>query len=757
MNLASPSMHSRILIAASLLAGLASIADAQAPSATTAPAATANQTSNSLEEIIVTAQKRSERLQDVPVTITALSADFLQKTGVERMSDLPTAVPGLVWSNQGAWIEPNIRGVYTNVAAIGSGSPIAIYLDGIYQPSQSGTIFNLPDVRDVEVLKGPQGTLFGRNATGGAIAIYTRDPSFTPTGDINVSAGAYEGDSVKTAGHYNVNGYVSGPLVSDTLAGGLSAAYDTTNGFTTDDVDGSRQGKIQSSMVRGKLLWKPSDSVQILGTAFYSQSEDQVGEEAVPQNGVTAASLYPGSILPSNQPWHFTFQGPVPGAWSNIKGASLKATMDFSAGTLTSLTGFTQSNVYVSVPIGAAYAPACQLAFVCINGIVIPRDQAVSQEFDFASKKWGGFSYIAGVYGLYDNQREHDSYNGGEFSDDSTIITHAGAIFGEGTYAFTDQFSAVAGVRVSRDSLNAKGRDGGPFGGYPPPGPPAGPFVQYGDRSWDSATPRASLQYKFTPDLMTYFTYSQGFKAGVVSGQLPHPGPGEPFPQPADPEKISAYEVGMKATGDAYSANLAAFYYDYKDLQVEVFNTTTFSTIPENATTAEIYGLDFGGTAKLNEWFQVRLSGTWLPTAKYKEFDHATAYLPPLSLQTGGLTTDTNYNASNSRMLVTPKFTGTIAGTYGQNFNWGRFEATSNLYYSTGYRWEYTDTITTGPYALVGANLTFSPNVNRFKYTLYGKNITNRAYVQGALPTAAANIIYWNLAREIGVTVGYSF
>jgi iron complex outermembrane recepter protein len=746
MNVASFSMRPRVLIAASLLAGLASIADAQAPSATaptTGPAATANQPSGALDEIIVTAQKRSERLQDVPVTITALSPDYLAKTGVERMSDLPTAVPGLVWSNQGAWIEPNIRGVYTNVAAIGSGSPIAIYLDGIYQPSQSGTIFNLPDVRDVEVLKGPQGTLFGRNATGGAIAIYTRDPSFTPTGDINVSAGAYSGDSVKTAGHYAVDGYVSGPL-TDTVAAGLSAAYDTTDGFTTDDVNGAREGKIQASVVRGKVLWKPSDSVQILGTAFYSQSEDQVGEEAVPQNGVTAASLYPGSILPTSQPWHFTFQGDVPGAWSNIKGGSLKATMDFSAGTLTSLTGFTQSNVYVSVPIGAAYAPACAAAFVCINGIVIPRDQAVSQEFDFASKKYGGFSYVAGVFGLYDNQREHDSYNGGGFADDSTIVTHAAAIFGEGTYEFTDQFSTIVGVRVSRDSLNAKGRD---F---------TAPFTQYGDRSWDSVTPRASLQYKFTPNLNAYFTYSQGFKAGVVSGQLPPtPAPGASYPQPADPEKISAYEVGMKAATDTYSANLAAFYYDYKDLQVEIFNTQTFTTIPENATTAEIYGLDFDGTAKLNDWFQLRLSGTWLPTAKYKEFEHAVAFVPPLG--PGGQVTDDNYNASNSRMLVTPKFTGTISGTYGQNFDWGRFEATTNLYYSTGYRWEYTDTVTTGPYALLGANLTFSPNVNRFKYTLYGKNITNRAYVQGALPTSAANIIYWNLAREVGVKVGYSF
>ena len=378
----------------------------------------------------------------------------------------------------------------------------------------------------------------------------------------------------------------------------------------------------------------------------------------------------------------------------------------------------------------------------------------MSQEFDFASKKWAGFSYVAGFFGLYDNQREHDSYNAGSFSDDSTIVTHAAAIFAEGTYEVTDQFSAIAGVRLSRDSLNAKGRDGGPFGGYPVPGT-AGPFTQYGDRSWNSATPRASLQYKFSPNLNAYFTYSQGFKAGVVSGQLPHPAPGQPYPQPADPEKISAYEVGLKAATDTYTANLAAFYYDYKDLQVEVFNTTTFSTIPENATTAEIYGLDFDSTAKLNDWFQVRVSGTWLPTAKYKQFDHATAYIPPLG--PAGQVTDNDYNASNSRMLVTPKFTGTLAGTYGQSFGWGRFEATSYALLldriSLGvHRYRNDQSV-----CAARRQLDVLAEHQPLQVHIYGKNLTNRAYVQGALPTAAANIIYWNLAREIGVTVGYSF
>src|SRR3984957_15031614 len=212
----------RSVIAASLLAGLAHAAYAQAPAAS-APNTPAESNGTALEAIIVTAQKRSERLQDVPVTISALSSADLQRNNVEAARDLPSVVSGLVWSNQGAWIEPNIRGVYTNVAAIGSGSPIAIYLDGIYQPSQSGTIFDLPDVSQIEVLKGPQGTLFGRNATGGAISINTKDPSFTTTGSVDVSAGAYTGSDVQTAGHYNVKGYISGPLIADTLAGSLSA------------------------------------------------------------------------------------------------------------------------------------------------------------------------------------------------------------------------------------------------------------------------------------------------------------------------------------------------------------------------------------------------------------------------------------------------------------------------------------------------------------------------------------------------------
>ena len=117
------------------------------------------------------------------------------------------------------------------------------------------------------------------------------------------------------------------------------------------------------------------------------------------------------------------------------------------------------------------------------------------------------------------------------------------------------------------------------------------------------------------------------------------------------------------------------------------------------------------------------------------------------------------FSPSNSSVGLGAGFiySGTLSGTYGQDFAWGRFEATGSVYHSGGYRWEYTNTVTTSPYSLLNANITFAPNANRFKYTLYGKNLANKAYVQGALPTAQANMIFWSQPREIGVSVGYSF
>ncbi len=688
---------------------------------------------DSLSEVVVTAQKRTERLQDVPITIAALSEQDLTRAGVQATKDLPSVVSGLVWSNQGAWVQPNLRGVYTNVAAVGAPSPIAIYLDGVYQPLQAGTIMDLADVSRIEVLKGPQGTLFGRNATGGAISIYTLDPSFAPTGKVSVSGGVFDGGS-KNSGHYNANGFVGGPLIEDTLAGSFSAYYDRTDGYFTNDANGNRAGQINAAVLRGKLLWKVSDSVRIVGTAFYTHRDDQAAEAGLPFGGVTSASFYPDAIIPT-KPWHYAYDGPTPTATVNGRGASIKATVDLDAGTLTSITGYSNYGVLAVDDAHASSSPQCIAAFGCIAAPIRTSADSWSQEFDFASRQMGRFRYVAGLFGFYNEPKEHDSYNNDVFTDDTTIKNTSYAAFAEGTVDVTNQFSAVAGLRVNHDSLKAEGSY---FGA---------PQATYADKGWTSTTPRVSLIYKLNSTVNTYFTYSQGFKAGVVSGQA-NPAP------PANPEKITSYEVGLKAAQERYSFNVAAFYYDYSDLQAEVFNTN-LATVPLNAAKARIYGIDLDSAVKLTHELQLRLVTTYLPKAEYTSFPNAIAFVPPLTAF--GLATDTNYDATGSRMLVTPLWTGTLSGTYTKELAAGVFEATASVYHSGSYRWEYTGTLNTSAYDLVNAHMSFSPAASQFKYSFYAKNLTNKAYIQGALPSPYSREAIYAPPREVGVTLDYSF
>lgn len=696
---------------------------------------------DALDEVVVTAQKRSERLQDVPISIAALSEADLSRSNVATTSDLPSVVSGLVWSNQGAWVQPNLRGVYTTVAAVGAQSPIAIYLDGVYQPMQAGTIADLADVSRIEVLKGPQGTLFGRNATGGAISIYTLDPSFTETAKISASGGVYGGDSSRTAGHYNVNGFVSGPMAGDTLAASLSAYYDRTDGYLTNDVNGQRVGAIESEVIRGKLLWRISDSANVKTTVYYMHRTDETAEGGFPAGGISAAAIYPDAILPS-RPWHITFDGPTPEADTDSRGGSIKGTFDLEAGTLTSITGYSNDGVLALDDGHVAYSPQCLAASNLVAGlgcVVAPirtSNEAWSQELDFASRQIARFRYVAGLFGFYNETREHDAYNDNLFTDDTKVRNVSYAAFTEGTLDVTDSLSAVAGVRVNHDSLTAEGSY---FGA---------PLANYADKGWTSTTPRVSLTYKLNPAVNSYFTYSQGFKAGVVSGQA-NAAP------PANPEKISAYEVGLKAAQRDYSLNVAAFYYDYRDLQVEVFDFKSLTTIPLNAAKAEIYGVDFDGAIKHSDALQTRLVTTWLPKAEYTSFPAAIAFIPPL--RSHGLVTDTAYDATGSRMLVTPLWTGTISESYTRSLAAGSFQASASLYYSSGYRWEYTNSVVTHQYALLNGQASFTPGRSRFRYTWYGKNLTHKAYIQGALPTALAHEVIFGPPREIGVRVDWQF
>ena len=213
-----------------------------------APPADATATTNDSNEIIVLAQRRAERLQDVPISVTVQSGEQLETAGVDNLRDLGAVTPGLTFQAQGNFVQPALRGITTLVTGPGSDNPIALYIDGVYEGTQAGASIDLPDVERIEVSKGPQGTLFGRNSTGGAIQIFTKAPSFTPTGSVSATAGLYDGSGPSRASYdLGVKGYVSGPIVADKLAASLSFAYRNVDGYSTNIVHDRLPAAIQEA------------------------------------------------------------------------------------------------------------------------------------------------------------------------------------------------------------------------------------------------------------------------------------------------------------------------------------------------------------------------------------------------------------------------------------------------------------------------------------------------------------------------------
>jgi iron complex outermembrane recepter protein len=693
------------------------------------------QAAPALNEIIVTAQKVSQRAQDVPLTLTAVSASALAKANITTMYDLPTLVSGLVWANEGAWATPSIRGISTTDVSIGAPSPVAIYVDGVYQPDSGGTLLDLPDVSSIQVLKGPQGTLYGQNAVAGAIVVNTLDPTFTPTGNVDVTGGMFGGDTSRDSGHYSASAFVSGPLIGNTLAGSISGYYNYIDGYLTNDLNGQRAGRVDGQNVRGKLLWTPADGVKILATAFYTHREDGVTQANLAYGGITAASFYPGSVI-ATEPWHIAYTQYAPNVASDMRGAILKATFDLGLGTLTSTSSYTDNGVLVGGSTGGAYSPACIAAFSCVDYQISEPEDTWAQAVDFASRRIGNLEFLAGVYGFSDDAHAYIGYNSFAFITDTNIRTVSYAAYGEATYHFTDKLSLVGGVRVTHDQIKATGYVGLP------------PDLPYADKGWTAATPRVSLVYRVNPIVNTYLTFNEGFKGGVASGEYA-------TTPPANPEKLYSYELGVKAARSRYMADVSAFYYDYKDLQVETDIDQGAVTLEQNAATAKLYGFDLDGAYRWTDAFESRLSAEYLARAEYSSFPTAVAFVPPLGPY--GLATDYSYDASSTRLLDAPLWTGTLSGTYTQDFTAGVLQATGSVYWASGYRWTYTGSIQTPGYYLLNAQLVFSPSSSNFRYTLYGKNLANKAYIDGATPIAVSAQAFYGAPREIGIKIDYSW
>jgi iron complex outermembrane receptor protein len=722
------------------------------------------QDSESYDEapIIVTAQRRAEAQVDVPISVTTLGADQLQTSNVQQLPDIVKVTPGLRFDNAGAFFQPTIRGIGTAVTTSGGGGNVGIYIDGFYSPNPLATNMQLLNVSSIQVLKGPQGTLFGRNTTGGAILIQSQEPSTDTHGQVKVSYGRY--NEARAQGYLTYG-------ISDTVAMDFEGNYSRGSGWQHDISSGKRVGKYENWSTRIGLKADLSDAVSVLIRYQHNDADD-------PRPLLTAS--YTGPDIASGapffaQPGQYTFRknqiatgsvGEFFRSNSDVVQGTIKADLGFAD--FTSYSQYRKEDVDASLELDYSGVDVFQLGLPNHN-------ETWSQEFLLNSKPGTPLQWTAGLF-YFQNRDTYvtliDSFRVGLNNrirlGGSSTTTKSYAAFVDATYEVTPQLFVTAGVRYAKDKVgdaywNTQGlapsyqlADGtvipAPNGVVPVPG-----------ISDDRVTPRFVIRYKPDDQSSIYASYTKGYKAAIIDvGGSCQTAATDYRCNNVRPETIDAFEVGYKYDDRSLSFELSGFYYDYKDLQVSIFRTGTAEII--NAAKSEIYGLDGQLRYRLSSNFEVNLGGAWTH-ARYKTFNSAPVYTPCVNVLTpaecganGVSFVVVPTQLRNVTMQRTPEFTGNLGARYKTDLAGGELSLSGNLFYSSKFYF--------GPsgiqfpqkgYETLSLRAQWTDPSDTYTIALWGDNVTNSRYktqVQYASFGLGTN---WSQPTTFGVELGAKF
>ena len=341
-----------------------------------------------LEDVVVVATRREERLQAIPVAVTALTNQTVQSAGIQDVRSLTQGVPGFFGGKNIGLFLPVFRGVGSSSVSAADEANVATYIDGVYQPAPFSTYIDLGEVERVEVLRGPQGTVFGRNATGGLINVITPDPSFNLHGSFTARYGRLRND----ASDIDLKAYVTGGL-SRTLAADLSLIYRRTDEYIADLVRGGYLGGNRVVDVRSKLLWRPTSTAQLILTAEYADQNGSTNTTQ-PLNGNTAGRRFAGAIVPT-QAWQ-TAVDTVPVLNFDRLNLALRSRFELGFANLETATGYMHTRTIQVTDSDASNIP---LGVVAVNQPNIDTD-SISQELRLLSAGSGPFQWLVGVYGF---------------------------------------------------------------------------------------------------------------------------------------------------------------------------------------------------------------------------------------------------------------------------------------------------------------------------------------------------------------------
>jgi iron complex outermembrane receptor protein len=518
-----------------------------------------------LEEVVVTARKRAESLQDVPVAVTSIGAAAVERQQFSSLRDVNFSVPNLsAFNNQTTVISSAtfIRGVGQDDSTPVQEQGVATYLDDVYLPRAQGGLFDLLDFERIEVLRGPQGTLYGRNSSGGALKFVTRAPSLD---EARLLAQA-------TFGRYDRRDFgLSGsvPLVEGVVGVKADFVSRERDGYVTQESTGNDVSRVDRQTGRIGLLWEASEALRV------DWSADATRDRSGLQGGTPIQPNPNGSLPRGYGPIYgdlFVTGADVPDLNEfDGEGTALTVTYDFGPVQLKSVSAYRTWETEFWSDLGGR--PGNLDLFSDLDG------RTLTQEFQIASSGEGKLNWVAGVF--YMDERL-DVLNEFLFLHDYVQDTESSAIYAEATYSLTERLRVTVGGRYTEDDkeidMDAIGL-GGAFS------------VEGETISFNEFTPKLAVDYSVSDNLLIYASAQDGYKAGAFQG----------FPQQLtdlteeelQPEIVTAYEIGAKSTwlDGGLVFNAAAFFSDYEDKQLNIFNPATLGFVSRTAK-AEMYGFE---------------------------------------------------------------------------------------------------------------------------------------------------------------------
>jgi len=690
----------------------------------------------SLTEIVVTAQRRAEDLQSVPISVAALTADQLSRQGIADIEDLAMAVPGFEVSDGAGYLFTHLRGVGATTAGAGLENPVALYVDGVYYANQTVGIFSFNNISQIEILKGPQGTLFGRNSTGGLIQVTTAEP--TQDFQLKVDGGAsnYHG----AGGDLYVSGGIAPNLAADVAIIGSRVDGYGTNFYNSQGVN----AEPWNLAIRSKWVYTPDNwKATLIGD--YSNTDNSYNSVAAKPGSYVVYPYVQAPGLGTN-PWN-TDVNVQPLVKQTDMGGSLKLERFFDSVTLSNLVAGRRSTFQSNFDDDGTPEP--------FQGVQLQQnDWQISDELQLASKSTGALKWVTGIYYFYDESAydpttitfgptpaTNPSFPLGYIIASAKQDTAAIAGFGQATYSITDQLDLTAGLRYSHEHRILT--DASENGQLLVPGNPViplGPPIPNANESFNDPTYRLSLDYKITPNVMTYASFNTGFKSGGYNAS-------NPTDPPFAEEKIYAYEVGEKAEmlDHKLRLNSAGFYYKYDNIQIQKPEPVGSGII--NGAKATLYGFDTDITAIPIKPLELSASLSLLHT-KFDDFPDS-----PISTPGGGIPTTIGSAAGNA-LPFAPKAVVNTSATY---YVVPAVSVTATYTHSLSYYFAPDNVEVQPSYNMVNASMKWTSADNHFWIRLYGDNLTN-AEVAMRL-TTPQGIILNSLQppRVYGFKVGYTY